>query len=202
MDRKNPYARDMLNAEEKLTWNGGRHDCEDRQAGQRKKGIEEVVSYAVGHRTRVHILIVLNEGTFTPGQIAEVIGEPLNNVSNHVRELLDAGSIELASQTGAKHSPALLPGLEMPDYYGRGSRGHDPGAAAGDRRTGVQSMVAEVMAATLGREPCKRPAVWLAWDWFNVDGQGREDIADDRERSWGPLSGDRGRVHQPPRPFG
>ena len=79
-----------------------------RRTGQRKKSIEEVVAYAVGHRIRVHVLIVLNEGTYTPGEIARIIDEPLNNVSNHIRELLDAGSIELAeTKRGAEHHPAL-----------------------------------------------------------------------------------------------
>ena len=66
------------------------------KARQRRKRIEEVITYAWNHRTRVHILIVLNEGTYTPAEIAAIIDEPLSNVSNHIRELLESGSIELA----------------------------------------------------------------------------------------------------------
>lgn len=40
------------------------------RAGQRKKSIEEVVGYAVGHRIRVQVLTLLNEATYTPDQIA------------------------------------------------------------------------------------------------------------------------------------
>src|SRR5690348_15982982 len=65
--------------------------------GQRGKSIEEVVGYAISHRPRVQVLVVLVQGgEYTASQIAEIIGEPLNNVSNHIRELLDAGSIESA----------------------------------------------------------------------------------------------------------
>src|SRR4051794_11927210 len=66
--------------------------------GRRKKSIEEVVQYALSHYLRVHILIVLNEGTYTAAQVAEIIGEPLSNVSNHLHQLLDAGSIEIAEE--------------------------------------------------------------------------------------------------------
>ena len=44
--------------------------------GQRRKRIEDVVAYAVSHRIRVHILWILNEGTYTNAQVAEIIGEP------------------------------------------------------------------------------------------------------------------------------
>jgi predicted transcriptional regulator len=71
-------------------------EAKTSRPGQRRKTIEEVVGYAVSHRLRVLILIVLNEGTYTTAQIAQLIDEPINNVANHVRELVDAGSIELA----------------------------------------------------------------------------------------------------------
>ena len=55
------------------------------RAGQRKKSIEEVVGYALSHRIRVQTLTLLNEGTYTPDQIAKLIGEPLNKVSHHIK---------------------------------------------------------------------------------------------------------------------
>jgi DNA-binding transcriptional ArsR family regulator len=85
------------------------------RAGQRKKSIEEVVAYAVGHRIRVQILIVLNEGTYAPGEIAQIIDEPLNNVSNHIRELVDAGSIELAETRRVRNTiQHYYRAIEMP----------------------------------------------------------------------------------------
>lgn len=84
---------------------------------RRRKRIEEVVGYTVNHRTRVHILIVLNEGTFTAKEIAEIVGEPLNNVSNHVRELLDAGSIELAKTEMVRNTQQhYYRAVEIPHY--------------------------------------------------------------------------------------
>jgi len=155
------------------------------RAGQRKKSIEEVVAYAVGHRVRVHILIVLNEGTYTAGEIAEIIDEPLNNVSNHIRELLDAGSIEHAETKRARN---ML--QQFPDVVGDVvQRDEEVAAMTPEQRQvtaglAIQSMVAEIMAGLWSGNMQNDPRLWLAWDWFNVDGQGRQEIADEQERSW------------------
>jgi DNA-binding transcriptional ArsR family regulator len=155
-----------------------------RRPGQRKKTIEEVVTYAVGHRIRVHILIVLNEGTFTPGQIAEVIGEPLNNVSNHIRELADAGSIELAKTEQVRNTILhYYRAVEMPFYSDEDIAAMTPQQRQVSAGLVVQSMIAEVMAA-LWAGKLHDPRVWLAWNWFNVDEQGRKDIAAEQKRSW------------------
>jgi DNA-binding transcriptional ArsR family regulator len=154
------------------------------RAGQRKKSIEEVVAYAVSHRTRVHILIVLNEGTFTPGQIAEIIGQPLNNVSNHVRELVDAGSIELAKTEQVRNTILhYYRAVEMPFYSDEEIAAMTPQQRQVSAGLVVQSMIAEVMAALWGGK-LSDPRVWLAWNWFNVDEQGRQDITAEQERSW------------------
>ena len=156
-----------------------------RRAGQRKKRIEEVVTYAVGHRIRVHILIVLNEGTFTPGQIAQIIDEPLNNVSNHVRELLDAGSIELVKTEQARNTVQhYYRAVEMPEYSDEEVAAMTPEQRQVTAGLAIQSMIAEVMAGLWAGKMKNDPRLWLAWDWFNVDAQGREDIADIQEESW------------------
>jgi DNA-binding transcriptional ArsR family regulator len=156
-----------------------------RRAGQRKKSIEEVVSYAVGHRIRVHILIVLNEGTFTPSQISRIIDEPLNNVSNHIRELLDAGSIELAKTEQVRNTPQhYYRAVEMPYYSDEEVAAMTPEQRQVTAGLAIQSMVAEMMAGLWSGKMQNDPRLWLAWNWFNVDAQGREEIADEQERSW------------------
>ena len=54
-----------------------------------KKRIEDVVQYAIGHKTRVYILILLNEGIYTSGELAQMMDEPLNNVHKHLGRRLD-----------------------------------------------------------------------------------------------------------------
>ena len=121
--------------------------------GQSKKTIEEVVGYALNHKIRVHILLALTEGTYTAAQIAEIIEEPLNNVSNHIRELLDAGSIELA-KTVPKGNVLqhYYRAVEMPYYSEEEAAAMTPEQRQVTAGLVVQPMLAEVMAA-LERDP-------------------------------------------------
>ena len=45
-----------------------------KRAGQRGKSIEEVVEYAVSHRTRSQILSILDQGIYTSAELAEMTG--------------------------------------------------------------------------------------------------------------------------------
>lgn len=156
-----------------------------KRAGQQGKSIEEVVHYALGHRIRIQILILLNESSYTPAEIAEIIGEPLNKVANHIRELLDAGSIEVADTRRRRNTlQHVYRAVEIP-YYS-----DEEMAAMTDAQRQVtyglliQSMMAEVMAALWAGKIRDDPRTWIAWDWLNLDRKGRQDIADEQERSW------------------
>jgi DNA-binding transcriptional ArsR family regulator len=50
---------------------------------------------ALAHPLRVQLLAGLNEGVASPNELAKKLGEPLTNVSYHVRMLHDLGCIEL-----------------------------------------------------------------------------------------------------------
>jgi DNA-binding transcriptional ArsR family regulator len=153
--------------------------------GQRGKSIEEVVSFAVSHRTRVHVLVVLVQGgAYTASQIAEIIGEPLNNVSNHIRELLDAGSIEIA-KTEQKGNVVqhYYRAIEFPYYSEEDLAAMPPMQRHVLAGLAVQSMMAELMAA-LWAGKMTDPRINLSWNWFNVDEEGRRAIAEEQERSW------------------
>ena len=52
---------------------------------------------AMSHPTRVHAMSILLTGTASPREIADQLGERLNNVTYHLNQLLDLGCIELVS---------------------------------------------------------------------------------------------------------
>ena len=54
---------------------------------------------ALAHPLRQQLLIALSERIASPSELAEELGEPLGNVSYHVRMLVDLGCIELVSTT-------------------------------------------------------------------------------------------------------
>lgn len=153
--------------------------------GQSKKTIEEVIGYAVGHRIRVEVLSILNEGTYTPDQIARIIDEPLNKVAHHIRELHDGGSIELADVKKARNADQhYYRAVEMPFYSDDEVWEMTPHQRQVSAGLVLQNMVAEAMSAFWAGKIRDDPRTWLAWRWFNVDEQGRQDIADEQQRSW------------------
>jgi len=155
------------------------------RAGQRKKSIEEVVGYALNHRIRVQTLTLLNEGTYTPDQIAKIIEEPLNKVSHHIRELHEGGSIELAEVRKARNADQhFYRAVEMPFYSDEEVWAMPPQQRQVSAGIVLQCMFAEAMSAFWAGKIRDDPRTWLAWRWFNVDEQGRQDVANEQQRFW------------------
>jgi hypothetical protein len=150
--------------------------------GQRRKRIEEVVAYAVSHRIRVLVLWLLNEGTYTNAQLAQIIGEPANNVANHVRELLDAGSIELAkSEQKGNIVQNYYRAVELPYYSEEDAEEMTPEQRQVTAGLIVQGAAAEIMAA-LWSGTLADPRTVLAWTPRTVDRRGREDLEAEERR--------------------
>jgi DNA-binding transcriptional ArsR family regulator len=150
--------------------------------GQRRKKIEEVVTYALSHRIRVHILWILNEGTYTNAQVAKIIEEPANNVANHMRELLDAGSIELArSEQKGNITQHFYRAVEIPFYSQEEAEAMTPGQRQVTAGLVIQSAAAEIMAA-LWSGTLADPRTVLVWNPHTLDERGREDLEEEEER--------------------
>lgn len=71
-----------------------------RPASEWSRLPEEVPTYPLNHRIRQESLIILHEGEFSAGDIAEMIGEHTSYVTNHLRDLYDAGCIEFVGYQG------------------------------------------------------------------------------------------------------
>jgi DNA-binding transcriptional ArsR family regulator len=160
----------------------------EKRAGQRGKTIEEVVEYAVSHRTRVQILIVLAQGVYTAGEIADIIDEPLNRVGNHIRELVDAGSIEIADSRMRRNTVQHLYRAVIIPFFSE----KEVGAMTWQERQVsaglvIQSLMAEIMAGLWAGKLFDDPRDWLTWDRFNLDAEGRQELYDEQEESWKRL---------------
>jgi DNA-binding transcriptional ArsR family regulator len=146
------------------------------QRQRRPKQIEEVVQYAVGHRTLVFISMVLNEGIFTASQLAGIIGEPLNNVQNHLRKMLEDGSIEIAREEKKSNFVTYwYKSVEVSWYSQEEAEAMTPLQQQMTVGPIVQGGTAELFAALyVGK--LRDPRSVLYWDWHHVDQQGREDL--------------------------
>lgn len=59
------------------------------------EGITQQLAKALAHPLRVRILTSLHRGISSPNQLAQELGEPLGNVSYHVKTLLEYNCVEL-----------------------------------------------------------------------------------------------------------
>lgn len=59
------------------------------------EGITQQLAKALAHPLRVRILSSLSKGISSPNQLAQELGEPLGNVSYHVKTLLQYDCVEL-----------------------------------------------------------------------------------------------------------
>jgi predicted transcriptional regulator len=147
-----------------------------RQRAGRPKGIEEVVQYALGHKIRVHILIVLNDGVFTAAQLAEIIDEPLNNVANHLRKMLDDGSVEVAKEVRKGNVfQYWYKAVEVPYYAQEEAEAMTPLQQQVTVGAIVQSGTAELLAALYAGK-LRDPRSVLFWHSYAVDNEGRKDL--------------------------
>lgn len=153
--------------------------------GQGKRSVEDAVSYAVGHRIRVEVLALLNEGIRTPEELSKLIRQPLSRVGHHIKALLDDGSIELAKieqvRNTVKH---YYRAVEVPFFDDAEVASMKPETKQALAGVTLQAIMAEALAALWAEKMVDDPRLWLSWRWFNVDRQGREDIADEQARSW------------------
>lgn len=155
------------------------------QRGQRGKSIEERVAFALAHRTRVYTLMLLNEGVYAAEEIANLIGETKDNVAYHIKELRDAGAIELARVEPAGNSKKFFyRTVEMPSYSEEELAAMTPDERQTIVGLTIQNMVAEMMSSFWAGKMASYSKLWLGWRWLNLDAQGQEDLAEEQENWW------------------
>lgn len=151
----------------------------------RKRTVEEAVSYAIAHGIRVDTLCYLNEALRSPSELAKLMKLPLSTVEHHIKELLASDSIELVKvAANGNTNEHFYRAVEIPFYTDE-----EMWALPFEARQEIyglilQSGMAEAMAAFRAKKVSHDPYACMAWRWFNLDTQGREDMAKENARSW------------------
>jgi DNA-binding transcriptional ArsR family regulator len=154
--------------------------------GKGDREIQDALSYAIGHRIRVEILTALHEkGSASAMELARIVHQPLSTVTHHVDELLKSGSIRVERTEKVRSvdqrfysllSPLLVDDEEWEEMTEE-QRQETCGSV-------LQSLMAEALAAFGAGKIASDPRQVTCWAWFNVDAQGRSDIAEEQLRSW------------------
>ncbi len=159
------------------------------RAGQGGKSIEQLITYTVNHPIRVRILVLLNEGSdYSHREIAEILDEPMNKIGNHLREMVDAGAIEVAAiEHPGNFSRHVYRAVESSYHSDEEMAAMTPYERQLDYGLSIQHLIAETIASFQAGKIRDDPRSWVASNWLNLDEQGRRDIADEQERSWERL---------------
>jgi DNA-binding transcriptional ArsR family regulator len=157
-----------------------------RRVGKGTRGIEDSVSYAVGHRIRIEILAALHEGPETPDGLAKTVGRPLSTVTHHIEELLKDGSIEIARSVKIRGNIVqhYYRVIELPEFSSE-----EIAEMSEDERQAlyaliVQASTAEALASLWAGKMIRDPRIQLAWNRINLDRQARGELADEQDESW------------------
>jgi DNA-binding transcriptional ArsR family regulator len=139
----------------------------------------------VGHRIRIEILAILHESPKSPSQLVKAFGLPLSTIGHHIDELVGDNSIELARIERVRNTNEhFYRAVEIPFYTDE-----EMWAMPFDARQEIygliwQSAMAEALASYWAGKISIDPRTWMSWCWFNVDAQGRDEIADEQAESW------------------
>lgn len=156
-----------------------------RRVGTSGRSVEDAVSYAVGHRIRIEILAALHERPETTASLAKIVRQRLSTVSYHLEELLRDGSIEIARTEQIRNvAQNFYVVAKLPEF----SDEEIDEMSAEERQALaaliLQASMAESLASLWAGKLNVDPRVFLAWNRINLDGQGRDDLADEQIRSW------------------
>lgn len=160
----------------------------DSATEKKGRGIQQRVSYAVGHRVRIEILAALHERAYSAAGLAQITHQPLSTVTHHVEELLKDGSIEVAKTERVRNITQSFYRAVRRAYVTNAEHAELAGSVK-QETFGVilQAIMVESMASFWSGCMIEDDQVWLGWNWFNVDQEGREEIAAIQEEAWAQI---------------
>lgn len=156
-----------------------------RRVGRGARGVEDAVSYAVGHRTRLEIVAALHEGPASADGLARIVGKPLSTVTHHIEELLKDGLIGIAkTEKVGNLIQTYYRVIKLSEFSKEEVAAMTPAERHALFALVVQSTTTEAMCSLWAGKMIDDPRIFLAWNRINLSKQGREDLADEQVRSW------------------
>lgn len=156
-----------------------------QRLGQGDRGVEDSVSFSLAHRIRIEIQAALHEGPATASRLSEIVRRPLSTVGYHIEELLSDGSIDIAKTEKVGNMDVHYYCMVKLPYYSD----EDVAAMTVEQRQALagliaQAAMAELLASLWAGKLATDPRVMLAWNRYNLDSEGREEMADEEAESW------------------
>ncbi len=128
-----------------------------------KRSVEEAPSYGVGHRIRIEVLGILNEGTRTASELSKLTGESISRIGHHIKELLDSGCIELARVEKVRNvDQHFYRAVELPIISDEEAEALPFEARQEYAAVVLQGLMSESLAALWAGKLSVDP-VWMSW---------------------------------------
>ncbi len=155
------------------------------KAPEKTRSLEEAVSFAVGHRIRIEILGILNEGSRCPSELSKMLRQPITTIGYHIRELVNSGRIELARIEKVRNADQhFYRAVELPFVTDAEAEALPPEVKQEYAAVILQAILAESLGALWAGKMKSDPHVRLMWRWFNLDAQGVKELVDELRESW------------------
>jgi DNA-binding transcriptional ArsR family regulator len=150
--------------------------------------VEESVSYAIGHQTRVEILAALHEGPASAPELAKTLGQPRTSLTHHLEELLKSGSIEIAYRKKVGNiKQNFYCVVKLPFYTDEDWRKMTTHERQVTSALILQASLAEAFCSLWAGKFHSDLRVMVAWNRIVLDKRGREDLSDEQQRSWAHI---------------
>jgi DNA-binding transcriptional ArsR family regulator len=150
----------------------------------RQRALEETQAFAVGHHVRFEALSIFNERIASPKEVAEVTGASLSKAGHHVKELLDAGCIELVRIEprggSAEHFYRAIKRPEITDEEWEAMPDTNRREIAA---TVFRNLIAEGLSSIRASKMSADRFLRLSWKSVNLDAEGRKAAADEQRGS-------------------
>ena len=150
----------------------------------------DALPHSVNHWIRVEALAIFHEGEFCAGEVADMIGEDVKNVSGHIRDLYDSGCIEFAGykMVGNYRKPvyrAIVRPVVTDEVYRAMSieDRHDLNAAV------VQGILAEAVSSYRNKKMDEDENLCLLWNALNLDAEGQRELLAYLITTWKGVQG-------------
>lgn len=185
-----PYARVLLNdgnrPDRRGTLRRGARKAGRRPIKERTRRPEDAPPFAVSHPIKLAALIVLHEGAYSAGEVADILGLDVKNVANHLRGLYEAGCIEFVGYEGEGNiTKAIYRAVARPFVSDETYREMSTEERHDANGSVLQWILAECLSSYRTYKMDQDDDLCLISDEPNLDTQGRREIRDlFKETAW------------------
>jgi hypothetical protein len=159
-----------------------------RPARERTKQPADAPTWAVANHIRLAALTLLHEKQLSPADIADILDEDIKKVTDHLRQMYDAGCVEFAGHEGERNFRRTLyraiarPLVTDEEYRAMSIEERDDlnGVA-------LQWIIAECLASYRSKKMNEDEDLCLLSDEPNLDLMGREELRELLVATWNGL---------------